>query len=224
MNDTLTGDPLITVPIFSDPMQPGDRVSSLCYEVHGESDSLFNLITDKCTSVNGYYEKAVTSSESMGLNIVSQIGIRAVGESQNSCTDIEVDLEFCVTKVNGINISTTFTFDGITVKRYTNSYRVRVSVPNCADTMLVMWLFCKSRTMPDPAGNTSYSVNFIQFVVMRGLNLNKKSHGLIGYFCVPCMHHEKCVLIHVPFCILYRSILECTCYSDRTRRSVQWRR
>ena len=32
--------------------------------------------------------------------------------------------------------------DGIQVKRCTSSSRVRISVPNCGDTMLVMWVFC----------------------------------------------------------------------------------
>lgn len=181
VNDTLTGDPLITVPIFTDPnVQSGDNVSSICFEVHGRSSYFFNLITDNCTSVNAYYEKATTPSLDMDLNVVTQIGIRAVGLGQSSCTDIEIDLEFCVTKVDGVNISSTYTLDGITVKRFTNSYRVRVSVPNCGDTKLVMWMFCKNGMMPDPTSNASYPVNFIRFVVMRGLNLDQKSHGLIG--------------------------------------------
>jgi hypothetical protein len=35
VNDTLTGDPLLTVPILTDPnVEPGDDIESLCYEVH----------------------------------------------------------------------------------------------------------------------------------------------------------------------------------------------
>ena len=181
VNDTLTGDPLMTIPIFSDPnVQPGNSIPSLCYEVHGEADQYFNLISDKCTTVNAYYEKAQTnSSNDIDLNVVTQIGVRAVG-NDSECRDIEVDLDMCTTKVAG-QLMNTFVGGGISVKRYNvNTLRVRIAVPNCADTMLVMWVFCASGRVADPEDWKLYDTSFIRFVVMRGLNLHKDSHGLIG--------------------------------------------
>ena len=180
VNDTLTGDPLMTVPIRDDPnVQQGDPVSSLCYEVHGESNQFFNLISDGCTSVNAYYEKAETNSSNIDLNVVTQIGVTAVGNS-GVCTNITVNLEGqCEALVNG-GPPASGIVDGIHVKRYASSSRVRISVPNCGDTMLVMWVFCKSGQVEDPVTWDYFPVNFIRYVVMRGLNLNEKSHGLIG--------------------------------------------
>ena len=174
VNDTLTGDPLMTVPIFDNPdVRPGDPVSSLCYEVHGESNQFFNLISDECTSVNAYYERANTTSPNIDLNIVTQIGVTAVGNS-GACTNITINLSGnCEALVNGWPPASG-PVDGIQVKRYASSSRVRISVPNCADTMLIMWVFCKSGQVE------TFPVNFIRYVVMRGFNLNEKSHGLIG--------------------------------------------
>ena len=178
MNDTLTGDPLMTVPIFTDPnVEPGDDIESLCYEVHGEDGAYFNLISDGCTSVNAYYQEAVTPSENIDLNVVTQIGVRARGNS--SCWDIQVNLDTCSATVNGAPLVGN-SFDGIYVKPYASSSRVRISVPNCADTMLVMWVFCRSGQVEDPVTWDYFDINFIRFVVMRGLNLNEQSHGLIG--------------------------------------------
>ena len=172
----------MTVPIFDDPdIRPGDPVSSLCYEVRGESNKFFNLISDECTSVNAYYERANTSSPYIYRNFITQIGVTAVGNS-GACTNITVSLKGnCEVLVNG-GPPASAPVDGILVKRYANSSRVRISVPNCADTMLVMWVYCESGEVEDPVSWDYFPVNFIRYVVMRGLNLNEKSHGLIGSY------------------------------------------
>ena len=179
VNDTLTVDPMLTFPIWTtSDMEPGDNIESLCYEVHGENGSYFNLISDECTSVNAYYQEAVTPSPHLNLNVVTQIGVRARGN--NRCWDIQVNLDNCSATVNGGPLLGN-SFDGISVKLFTSSSRVRISVPNCADTMLVMWVFCRSGQVEDPVTWDYFDVSFIRFVVMRGLNLNEQSHGLIGW-------------------------------------------
>ena len=188
MNDTLTGDPLMIVPIFDKPdVEPGDPVESLCYEVHGEDGEFFNLISDRCTSVNAYYEKATSEID---LNVVTRIGVKAVGRSGNRCWDIEVSLDDCIATVDGV-IQTSISFDGIRVKKHTNTSRIRISVPNCASHMLVMWVYCQPGQVPDPESpTTTYSIQFLRLVVMRGLNLSPESHGLIG----------TCILSLEPLC------------------------
>ena len=182
VNDTVTGDPLMTVPIYTD--RSGVDISSdtesLCYEVHGEAGAYFNLISDECTSVSACYEAVVTPNVGINLNVMTQIGVRATGTSR--CWNIRVDLDNCTTTVDSAALPLVETnFDGITVRTYPSSSRVRISVPNCADTMLVMWVFCKTGRVRDPdTTGVYYDIRFIRFVVMRGLNLNEQSHGLIG--------------------------------------------
>ena len=182
MNDTLTGDPLLTVPILTG--QDNDSssdVPSLCYEVHGRANEYFNLISDECTSVNAYYEKVQSNSSNIDLNVVTQIGVRAIGNN-GTCTNIEVGLDDCGVSIDGVPIvnRTSVIIDGLRIRWSINGLRVRIAVPNCADTMLVMWVFCSSGQVEDPVTWEYYFVHFIRFVVMRGLNLNEFSHGLIG--------------------------------------------
>ena len=177
MNDTLTGDPLMTVPILTAQSSntTASDVPSLCYEVHGKADEYFNLISDKCTTVNAFYEKAPINSSDIDLNVITKIGVRAVGN--NTCHNVEVDLATCTATVDHIVTSNTI-MDGIRVRQ--SGSRVRIAVPNCADTLLVMWVFCGGGQVEDPVTWVYYDISFIRFVVMRGLNLNEVSHGLIG--------------------------------------------
>ena len=169
----------MTVPIWSNlNVEPSSEIESLCYEVHGKNREYFNLVSDECTSVNAYYQEAVTPSENIDLNVVTSIGVRARG--RNSCWNIRVNLENCSATVNDTPLLTGSTFDDITVRPYPSSSRVRISVPNCADNMLVMWVFCRAGEVEDPVTWVYYPIRYIRFVVMRGLNLNERSHGIIG--------------------------------------------
>ena len=182
MNDTLTGDPLMTVPILTSSVnQTNGQVPSLCYEVHGKAEEYFNLISDTCTSVNAFYQKADTGSPNIDLNVVTKIGVRAVAGDNRTCMDIEVDLESCSASVDGVLLEqASYSVNGIRLRWNANNSRVRIAVPNCADNLLVMWVFCASGNVEDPVTWVYYQARFIRFVVMRGLNLNEFSHGLIG--------------------------------------------
>ena len=173
----------MTVP-FHDPTAAANQTNaqpppSLCYEVHGRRDTYFNLISDSCTSVNALYEKALVNSSNIDLNMVTKIGVRTVGGDNTTCTNIEVDLDSCTTTVDGVILST-YSLNGISVRRKDDGSRVRISVPNCADTQLVMYVFCTSGMVEDPVDWKYYRARFIRFVVLRGLNLNELSHGLLG--------------------------------------------
>ena len=181
VNDTLTGDPLMTVPIHTNPdAQPGDEYTSLCYEVHGEADKVFNLISDECTTVNAHYAKAPIASPNIDLNVVDAIGVVALSLSGSECVNILIELDTCQATVNNTDVHGVYQGDGIRVREYTN--RVRIAVPNCAraGTDLVMWAFCLNGRTEDPVTWESYNFTFIRLTVMRGLNFQEQSHGLVG--------------------------------------------
>ena len=152
-----------------------DQVS-LCYEIHGAADEYFNLVTDECISVNSHYAAASSS-----LNVISQIAVRAV-DDVGQCKNILVDIDGCTASVGGAALDATgrYMSNSISVRRYPN--RVRISVPNCDELTVVMWVFCESRTMDDPESSTgTVTADMIKFVVMRGLNFgHRDAHGLIG--------------------------------------------
>ena len=168
----------MTVPILTN-VSPlaGDEIASLCYEVHGEADKFFSLISDNCTAVNAHYAKADIDNDNITLNVVDAIGVRAV-DNEDTCRNISVGLSDCQATVDGANVSGIYQRAGITVREYNG--RVRIAVPNCADNRLVMWVFCMDGITEDPYTWKNFHFRMIRFVVTRGLNLDEESHGIIG--------------------------------------------
>ena len=179
VNDTVIGDPLYTVPILVSEEQLQalnmDRVT-LCYEVHGESGHWFNLVTDECTSVNTRY-----SPLSNTLNIMDSVAVRAIDDAMN-CVSVRVDVQGCTVAIDGFPLPLLgqYSMNGVSVRRYRN--RVRISVPNCQDLTLVMWVICENRMLEDPDDpGVTLTGDMIKFVVMRGLNFgHRQAHGLLG--------------------------------------------
>ena len=60
------------------------------------------------------------------------------------------------------------------MRRY--SKRARISVPNCNDINLIMWVICEERTIL----NSDVTGEMLKFVVLRGLNYGRRAHGLLG--------------------------------------------
>ena len=172
-NDSIVGDPLFTVPLNFPSIAPSALMRGdaphLCFEVHGERERVFNLISDRCTSVNALFT-AMTPPHTG--NIINTVGITAV-DHRGNCIEIEVSLQTgCAPVIHGTNGSTTnltrYSRHGVSVRRHQQG--VRVAVPNCESTPLVFWVLCED------ARNTS----MIKFVISRGVNLRPTSHGLLG--------------------------------------------
>lgn len=186
-NDTVIGDPLLTVPIYVDVSNVNlTKPLQLCFEIHGKSDKYFNLISDDCTSVVAHY---MTPSNADFLNVIDNVSILAV-DHQNQCHEIQISVETCSTTFDGHTIQkmtsrkrtviqSPFAYKGINIRSY--SSRVRVSVPNCADASLIMWIMCQSPNVTDPRSRMQLgTIKMIKFVVARGFNLHEYSHGLLG--------------------------------------------
>ena len=181
VNDTVIGDPLFTVPILvpeSDLQALNTSSISLCYEVHGDDDTYLNLVTDECASVNAHYFTATNA-----LNFIDEIGVRAV-DNIGTCKNIFVSLaNNCSVNVDENTMTSgRYSSNGIVIRKYPN--RVRISVPNCNELTLVMWVFCETRTVDAPYSPTGQFVgDMIEFMVMRGLNFgHRQAHGLLGKY------------------------------------------
>ena len=178
VNDTVSADPLFTVPIrVSSKQLEAMKIDSLslCYEVHGQPGKWFNLITDSCTSINAHY-----TTLTRYLNVINRVGIKAV-DNNGRCINIHVDVNQCAATVNDIALSVTgqYSFGGVTVKRYQK--RIRISVPNCADITLVVWVVCEEHKILNPQDHGVLVARMLKLVVMRGLNFgHRRAHGLLG--------------------------------------------
>ena len=178
VNDTVTGDPLMTVPlnVGNDTrallrLNENERVS-LCYEVHGEADANFNLVSDVCVSVNAHYARVRSDVD---INVIDSIGVRAVNNA-SQCRNIMADLNGCRAFVDGVEITTSYRMGGISVRKYPT--RVRIAVPNCEDHDLVMWVFCQTGTFENETA--TFEAPMIRYVIARGFNLAETSHGILG--------------------------------------------
>jgi len=161
----MVGDPLFTVPTTG---------TSLCFEVHGSANRIFNLVSDVCTTVNAHYTPMDIPENG---NIISRIGVRAVPNS-GLCKNVRVELNGCRAFIDDTEVIGSREEEGVEVRRLRK--RVRISVPNCANLRLVMWAMCRNIN-----GQT-----MLRFVITRGLNLRPTSHGLLGMLflsLVPCM-------------------------------------
>ena len=161
---------LYTVPLNIDQhlidAQPELAMAALCYSVDGRPNRYFNLVSDKCVSVNAYN---IPAQRANYFNVISKIGITAVDRDGN-CQNIEVDQEDCSATVGAMSITNGMMYNvaGISVKQRRNGYRI--SVPNCEPSSVVMWVFCK--TIPE--------ADMLKFIVARGNSLMPTSHGLVG--------------------------------------------
>lgn len=167
-NDTVIGDPLYEAALwFADESREFNY--SLCYEIHGDQNSHFNLISDECVSVSGYYTPMTNPSTG---NIISSMGIRAV-DNVGSCQNIAVvqnqTTGKCELSVNSNQMSE-YDQNGVSARLRHNNEKVRISVPNCDQLNLVLVVKCQ----------TVAGQHMIRFDVVRGVNLRPTSHGLLG--------------------------------------------
>lgn len=179
MNDTVVGDPLLSVPLSITSMgglnlKLNGKTPALCFEVHGEQNQYFNLVSDDCVSVNARYVRL-----DQYFNIIDQVAVRAV-DSAERCRNIAVDLVTCLPTVDGVQLTSNFRENKVYVRIY--RAHVRISVPNCNGTShLVMNVICqRNLTLLDPFTGAKSRVDMIKFVISRGINLNDNSHGLLG--------------------------------------------
>ena len=171
-SDTVIGDPLLQAPLW---MEDTDQIISLCYEVHGRSDSYFSLVSDECVIVNALY----TLKD--GLNVVSEIGVRAVTKDLGDCMSVSVTLvdDTCSTKVipdnnSSMHLHVGEVFDGMGIQvRQQSPERVLISVPNCEQLELMMVVTCE----------VNDDISMMRFNISRGVNLRPTSHGLLGNCC-----------------------------------------
>ncbi len=174
--DTVTGDPLFTIPLLlsgNDLSQIGSKEVFLCYEVHGDSKQHFNLVTDQCLSINALFTAVVPK-----IDVITSVGIQAIND-KGDCVSILVERKDCSVSIGGEKMVDTFANAGIYVQR--SDEEVFISVPNCGGNPAIR-LRCISRNLGNSQGD------LINLIIMRGQGIGgRRAHGLIGELIVPVM-------------------------------------
>ena len=179
INDTVFANTAFAVPILN--FTEGQNYKNsfagfpMCYQVYGQRNTYFNLISDKCLSVNAYY----VAAEDPYANVIKAIGVVAT-DNNNACHYVQVEVNDagrCVAQVDEqALISNGTEIMGITVHHRNNL--VRISVPNCSPPkqQLVAWVHCERILL------FNLEQNLIRFIINRGLQQRPTAHGLIGEF------------------------------------------
>lgn len=146
---------------LSDSFSPDDL--SLCFEILGQNDKYFNLISDSCLSVNAHYSQ---SDQNPQINIIDEITILLtdyVGEKVN----ISVKKE-CNVQIGDMSIDQNVNHNGVVIFHQSSSL-VSIFSGNhyCGKEGVLMTISCES---DDNQG--------LQFSAFH--SRNGTAHGLLG--------------------------------------------
>ncbi|XP_065920074.1 uncharacterized protein [Dysidea avara] len=163
-------DPLYEVPVThtSEGMDP--TTTSLCYQIHGESNNYYNLISDTCIQVNVFY--AAFSTNSDAANYIKAIGILA-HDSGGSCIKIELQTKRCKLTIDDSSLNGSYSQNKIEVVS-TGKQSYEVNIPNCKATQgddLKFRMACQKVS----------DLKVIQFSVIRGGGLRPSAHGIVSF-------------------------------------------
>ena len=175
MTDVVSVDPLFTVSIYSHSDSPLGRLVALCYQIHGDANTYYNILTTPYTSVNGFWS-GITES----LNLLTKIGVQAISSS-GACQSVLVELEGCAVTINGDRLTTdfhrNFPADGVFFSRQEGVVNMRV--PNGDQEDLQLMVECETRTMFNDG--ESVSIPMLRLTIIRTLTApSGTSNGLIG--------------------------------------------
>ena len=161
-------DPLYEVPVIHTSQGMNATATSLCFQVHGESEKYYSLISDECIQANVQYEAMKNPQDG---NFLKEIGILARND-HNNCTEIQLRSNRCIPKIDGIAFNESYDENGIKVEK-TGKRSFEITVPNCKATQaddLQFRIRCQK----------SKGQKVIRFSVRRGSGIKPGAHGLIG--------------------------------------------
>ena len=163
---------------------------SLCYQVHGQEEHFYNLISDYCVSVNAHVSQPKTEIDS---HVIDKIGIRAIG-SNGTCYNIAIIRENCAVSINNqsLEINSKFEEESVIVHNDRTIARnpnvIHVSVPNCGRPLVnTMHIMCTHYHIRHSATPTEV----LEFTTIRGLSPIDAAHGLLGELYI--LHSYSCI-------------------------------
>ena len=138
----------------------------LCYEVHGEKNKIFNLVSDSCLSINALLEEPPEKPD-IG-NVMTQIGVLAKDLNGN-CHRILVDVKQRSLKFNNERIVGSRTHNGIHLSKLIK--KVEISMPGCINGTSLSFRI---------EFNYMNGADMLKIVFSDESGLRQDSHGLMG--------------------------------------------
>ena len=135
---------------------------SLCYEVFGKPNSIFNMVSTPCMSLNALYSPLDDQR-----NIISALGLLVV-DTKRRCTRIQVSADDCTPVVDGVHLSSQYDLNGVTVTWLKGL--VNVGTPNCGYGNTIVSISCSAIDHQ----------SILSLAVSRQLGDTHLGHGLLG--------------------------------------------
>ena len=199
MTDVVSADPLLTVAINSQSSSELDshqQPLSLCYQVHGDGDTYYNLLTTPFTSANGLW----SSVDDSGLHLLTEIGVQTLSEN-GECYNILIQLEDCTITINDFTTKAYVQFisSGVNVTRVDDRVIV-INVSDGSQDDFVIEVECEVREMV--RGGEEMEVPLLQLRVTRPwTSLSGSANGLLD--TVYYIMSVTVVHIFFSFCFAY---------------------
>jgi len=132
LTDTIifVGDPLYEVPVTHTPEGMDPTTTSLCYQIHGENNKYYNIISDRCVQVNVLYD--AIGRNPPGGNYIKDVGMVA-HNTAGGCNKIGVIGKGCKVSIDGNALNESYNQDGIIIAS-TGRRAYEVILPNCKAT------------------------------------------------------------------------------------------
>lgn len=193
-DSNVLADPMFTVPLFTPSLSPSP---SLCYEIYGEDDKHFNLLSDQCISVNAHYKRFANEGDtplthSRPFHVIDEIGVRISG-GDRGCFDVLIQLHErqCIVAINGKAMQGGYYRQG-SLHIVASPNHVSLSVPNCGYGHIVLKV--QSKLMSSLRSKRTKSgvilrEAFLEFGIESGAGITPSVHGLIGKY----MSYTHCV-------------------------------
>lgn len=180
--DTIDGDPLYSVSIDAN----DDVPSTLCYEVHGSSNSFLNLVSDRCFSINAHYSEVTGATR---RHVIDELTIRT-GDLTGQCVDIYISSEddcqtvFVRRDTRFERVNTTFYLRGVQVT-FIGENAVEILLP-CLEIPgqgIRVILSCPTELYFDPFSQQLFDKKRLMVEFQRNSTFERTSgapHGLVG--------------------------------------------
>ena len=173
--DVVVGDPVFYVHLLLSESSELEGPLGLCFQIHGESNNIYNLLTTPCTSVNGLWT-AVTST----LNVITEISVSTVLD--HGCHTVRVELESCTVVIDGdiiLNQDGNYTLMGGMIVSRIDESLMEITVDNCKEP-IVLAVECEMRRVYDHESKKYIETDMLKFSVRRPLAGRVRAHGLFG--------------------------------------------
>jgi hypothetical protein len=163
-------DAIVAGSLYSVVVQTAPKTLSLCYEISGEPDTVYSLVSHDCVAVNAHYVAAKFGKQD--LKVIDRIGLTS--KAGDIIRKVAVDATNCSMSVDG-HVQDTFdnAVDEFSMRK--NRALMEFILPTCGEAGFILWVECANGPPPTQAA-------YLKIFIDRTIAPPTPAKGLIGQF------------------------------------------